>query len=304
MDKLAAMQVFVRVVETGGLSAAGRALGLAPPSVSRRISELEHLLGVKLLQRTTRKLNLTEAGETYYERAREVVRAVEEANLAVTEKRAEPSGTLIITVAASVAHRHVAPAVAAFHMQYPKVRVVMRVTDRVVDFIEEGVDVAIRIGRQKDSSLIARKVGEVRRVVCASPAYIKRSNPLKQPEDLVDHACLSYRSHAGTGVWRFRHGKEKFAIQVSGPFFSDDGETLVAAASAGLGLILVPEWLVGMEISDGRLVEVLSSFSTDPANTPLYAVYAPGPYTPPKVRTFIDFLAGRFSRNYTWRENH
>lgn len=300
MDDLAAMRVFVRVVETGGLSAAGRAMGLAPSSVSRRISELEDMLGVKLLRRTTRKLSLTEAGETYYERTRDIVRSVEEANLAVTEERAAPSGILRITLPAGIARLHVAPAVAAFQMQYPAVRVVMRVTDRIVDIIDEGLDVAIRVGRLEDSSLIARKVGEARRLVCASPSYLKRMGKPQRPGDLANHAALTFRSHPGTNLWRFRKGNKTIEVRATGPFFADDGETLIAAACAGIGLILVPEWLVGEEISNGRLVEVLKNYSPDPAVTPLHAVYAPGPYTAPKVRMFVDFLAGRFSRNYAW----
>ncbi|MFQ5775311.1 MAG: LysR substrate-binding domain-containing protein [Kiloniellaceae bacterium] len=304
MDSLAAMQVFVRVVETGGLSAAGRALGLAPSSVSRRVGELEHMLGVRLLQRTTRKLSLTEAGETYYERSRDIVRAVEEANLAVTEKRAGPSGILRVTVPASVARLHVAPAVAAFHAQYPAVRVAMSVTDRMVDIVGEGLDVAVRVGRLDDSSLIARKVGEGRRLVCASPSYLKRAGRPKRPDELSGHACLTFRTHPGSNLWRFGNGKAAIQVRATGPFFADDGETLVAAACAGLGLVLVPEWLVGGEISRGRLVEVLADCAPDPATTPLYAIYAPGPYTAPKVRAFVEFLAGRFSRSYAWGEQH
>lgn len=302
MDNLAAMQVFVRVVETGGLSAAGRAMALAPSSISRRISELEAGLGVTLLHRTTRKLSLTEAGQTYYERTRDIVQAVEDANLAVTEKRGEPSGILRMTVPASVARRHVAPAVATFQMQYPKVRVVMRVTDRMVDLVEEGLDVAIRIGQLEDSSLIARKLGEGRRLVCASPAYLKRAGEPGRPEQLSDHACLTLRTHPGSNPWRFRKGGQVTEIRATGPFFADDGETLVAAACAGLGLILMPEWLVGLEIRSGRLEEVLSDYAAAPETTPLYAVYPPGPYVAAKVRAFVDFLAGRFSRNYTWTE--
>ena len=304
MDQLAAMQVFVRVVETGGLSAAGRALGLAPSSVSRRIGELEGLLGVTLLQRTTRKLSLTEAGETYYERSRDIVASVEEANLAVTEKRVGPSGVLRLSVPASIARLHIAPAVAAYLTQYPAVRVVMTVTDRVVDIIGEGLDLAVRIGRLDDSSLIARKVGDARRVVCASPAYLERAGRPHHPADLQDHACLTIRAHPGSNMWRFQSGAEKFEVRATGPLFSDDGESLIAAASAGLGLILVPEWLVGPDISAGKLVEVLSDYDPDPAFTPLYAVHAPGPYTAPKVRAFVDFLVGRFSRAYAWTERH
>jgi DNA-binding transcriptional LysR family regulator len=304
MDTLAAMQVFVRVVETGGLSAAGRALGLAPSSVSRRISELEDMLGVGLLHRTTRKLSLTEAGETYYERTRDIVQAVEEANLAVTEKRADPSGTLRVTVPASVARLHVAPAVAAFQMRYPAVRVVMKVTDRMIDFIDEGLDVALRIGRLDDSSLIARKVGQSRRLVCASPAYLERMGRPQHPEDLGSHDCLTFRTHPGSNLWRFRKDDDVIQVQATGPFFADDGETLVAAAGAGPGVVLVPEWLAGLEISDHRLVEILSDYRADPAETPVYAVYAPSPYTAPKVRAFVDFLAARFSRKYAWTKRH
>ena len=304
MDGLAAMQVFVRVVETGGLSAAGRALGLAPSSVSRRVRELEDMLGVSLLQRTTRKLSLTEAGETYYERSRDIVQAVEEANLAVTEKRAAPSGVLRVTVPASVSRLHIAPAVAAFHAQYRAVTVAMTVTDRVVDMFDEGVDAAIRVGRLDDSSLVARKLGEARRLVCAGPSYLKRAGLPERPDDLLAHACLTFRNHPGTNLWRFSKGKWATEVRATGPFFADEGQTLVAAACAGLGLILVPEWLVGGEISRGRLVEVLADYAPDPAVTPLYAIYPPGPYTAPKVRAFVDFLAGRFSRDYDWREQH
>lgn len=296
MDKLAALQVFVKVVETGGLSSASRALGLAPSSVTRRIRELEDYHGVTLLHRTTRKLSLTEAGETYFEQVKDIVQAVEEADLSVTHKRAEPTGTLSITVPSSLAGRHVAPAVAAFHQQYPKIRVVMRVTDRVVDLVEAGLDIALRAGRLEDSSLIARKIGQVRRVLCASPTYLKRAGHPTKPEHLVEHACLTHRTHPGSNVWRFRKDKKVTEVQATGPLFADDGETLVAAACAGLGLILAPEWLIG----DGRLEATLPGFAAEPETMPLYAVYAQAAYTPPKVRAFVDFLRGRFSQDYRW----
>ncbi|MGI9464944.1 MAG: LysR substrate-binding domain-containing protein, partial [Aestuariivirgaceae bacterium] len=252
----------------------------------------------------TRKLSLTEAGETYYEQTREIVQAVEEADLAVTERRADPSGTLRLTAPTSMARLHVAPAIAAFHMQYPNVRVVIKVTDRPVDIVGEGLDVAIRIGRLEDSSLMARKIGEARRLICASPAYLKRAGTPQHPGDLADHSCVIYRTSPGKNLWEFCAGKKPVQVQVSGPLFCDDGETLVSAACAGLGLILVPEWLAGPEVSAGRLVEALPGFQVDPDASPLYAVYAPGAYTPPKIRAFVDFLSGRFSRNYTWAQQH
>ena len=180
----------------------------------------------------------------------------------------------------------------------------MSVTDRMVDVVDEGLDVAIRIGQLEDSSLMARKVGEGRRVVCAGPSYLERMGRPQRPDQIPDHACLTFRNHPGTNLWRFRNGDATIEVRATGPFFSDDGETLVAAACAGLGLILVPEWLVGVEIGRGRLVEVLADYSPEPDVTPLHAVYPPGPYTAPKVRAFVDFLAGRFSRDYAWREGH
>ncbi len=302
MDKLVAMQVFVRVVETGSLSAAGQSLGLAPSSVSRRVVELEGLLGVRLLRRTTGSLSLTEAGETYFERSREILRAVEEANLAVTESRAKPSGTLRITVPASIARRHMAPAIAAFQARYPAVRVAMSVTEHVVDTVGEGLDMAIRTGRLEDSSLVARKLGEARRLVCASPSYLERAGRPERAEDLADHACLTFRGDPGSNSWGFRRGEARIEVRATGPFFADDSESLVAAACAGLGVALLPEWLLGPEIAGGRLVEVLSDHPPAPSRTPLYAVYAPGPCTPPKVCALVDFLADRFSRSSAWAE--
>ena len=230
------MQVFVRVVETGGFSSAGRALGMAPSSVSRRIGDLEGGLGVRLFHRTTRRLSLTSAGETYYERARLIVSAVEEANLAVTRERAAPSGVLRVTVPASVARRHVAPAVAAFHAEHPGVRVVMSVTDRMADLVDEGWDVAIRAGRLEDSSLIARKVGEARRLLAASPAYLEQAGWPGHPEELLEHACLTFRSHPGSNIWRFQSAAAAVEVRATGPLFADNGKALAAAACAGLGV--------------------------------------------------------------------
>ena len=256
---------------------------------------------MRLFHRTTRRLSLTSAGETYYERARLIVSAVEEANLAVTRERAAPSGVLRVTVPASVARRHVAPAVAAFHAEHPGVRVVMSVTDRMADLVDEGWDVAIRAGRLEDSSLIARKVGEARRLLAASPAYLEQAGWPGHPEELLEHACLTFRSHPGSNIWRFQSAAAAVEVRATGPLFADNGEALAAAACAGLGVVLLPEWLVGEEIGRGRLVEVLAGHAPDPATTPLYAVHAPGPYTPPKVRAFIDFLVARFSHDYVWR---
>lgn len=300
MDELAAIRVFVKVVETGSFAGAGRTLGLAPPSVTRRVNELEAMLGVTLLLRSTRKLSLTEAGESYFERIRDIVGAVEEAKLCVAADSAAPSGVLRVTTPSSITRRHIAPAITAFHIKYPTVAVVMRVTDRVVDLLDEGMDVAIRLGHLQDSSLRARRIGDARRCVCASPGYLERAGPLDRPEDISHHAALTIRRHPGANIWRFRRGTDLVEVRVTGPVFSEDAEALVAAACADLGVVFMPEWLVGAELADGRLVELLTDAVPEPARTPVSAVYLPGTYIPAKVRVFIDFLAERFSGSYDW----
>jgi DNA-binding transcriptional LysR family regulator len=294
MDMLAAMQVFVSVVETGGVSAGARALGLAPSSVSRRISELEGGLGVTLLRRTTRKLSLTEAGSTYYEHARAIVRDVDNATAAVSGTGAAPSGTLRLSIPSAIAVPLVVPAATAFQAKFPDVRLAMMVTDRVLDVVEEGLDVALRFGRLPDSSLIGRKLGESRRSVCAAPAYLERCGAPDTPAALPAHACLTFRALPGSNPWHFKKDGENSKVRVSGPLFADHAETLVAAAEAGMGLVLLPEWLTAAALGTGGLVRTMTAWTPQPASTPLFAVHAPGAYVAPKVRAFLDFFAARF----------
>ena len=304
MDSVAGMRVFARVVEAGSFSAAGRQIGAVPSSISRQIGELETTLGARLFHRTTRKLSLTEAGRLYYERAQEILVAVDEAKLAVSEIGGAPSGILRLTAPASLARLHLAAALAAFHARYPAVHVVLSASDRVADLFEGEFDVAIRVGRLRDSSLIARKIGEGRRVMCASPAYLARAGVPALPEELAAHNCLTFRTHPGTNVWGFRTPRVTANVRVSGSLYADSGEALCAAAVAGLGLVLVPEWLVGLDLDEGRLVHVLPEHEVVPAASPLYALYPHQRHLPPKVRAFIDFLAERFAPDYAWGARH
>ncbi len=300
MDTIGGMRIFSRVVEAGSFSAAGRQLGAAPSSVSRQINELENDLGARLFHRTTRKLSLTEAGQLYYERASRILIDVDEAKLALSEIGGAPSGILRVTVAASLARLHIMPALADFQNTFPAVKVAVSVTDRMVDLVQEGFDLAIRVGRPRDSSLVARKIGSGRRIVCASPAYLKKAGTPQVPADLANHNCLTFRTNPGSNVWSFRLGKGTLNVRVSGSLFADDGESLVAAAMAGLGLILLPAWLVGVELGEGRLLEVLPEFQIIPKDTPLYALYPHQRHLPPKVRVFIDFLVERFAGETKW----
>ena len=294
MDSVAGMRVFARVVEAGNFSAAGRELGAAPSSVSRQIGDLEYELGARLFHRTTRKLSLTEAGRLFYGRVAKILIEVDEAKLAVSQGDGAPSGILRLSAPASLGRLHIAPALAAFHESYPAVQVVMAVTDRLVDLVEEGFDLAIRVGRMMDSSLIARLIGTGRRIVTAAPAYLERAGVPEAPADLADHNCLIFRSHPGSNIWRFKGPAGTSEVRARGSLFANDGEALAAAAVAGLGVILVPEWLTGKELRRGRLVELMPGFQAVPRENPLYAVYAHQRHLPPKVRAFVDFLAERF----------
>ncbi len=300
MDSIAGMRVFARVVDAGNFSAAGRQLGVAPSSVSRRIGELEDVLGARLFHRTTRKLSLTEAGSVYDERVRRILADVAEARLAVARLGDAPTGVLRLSVPASIARRHVAPALADFHRRFPAVEVVLAVSDRLVDLIDEGFDLAVRVGRLSESGLIARKIGSARRVVCASPAYLERAGEPETPAELADHSCLVFRTHPGNNVWEFRGADGATQVRVSGRLFVNDGEALSAAAVAGLGVVLLPEWLVGAELRRNRLREVLPGYRPVPDTTPLYAVYPHRRHLPPKVRVLVDFLVERFAAHYAW----
>jgi len=295
MDSVAGMRIFVRVVESGSFSAAARQLGVAPSSVSRQINELEEDLGARLFARTTRKLNLTEAGHLYYERAPGVINDVDEARLALSQLGA-PSGILRVTVPSGIGRELIVSAVPAFLDKYPAIKIVLSMTDRMVDIVDAGIDVAIRVGRQRDSSFKARKIGDSQRVVCASPEYLKKNGVPKTPADLEQHNCVTWRDHPGHNTWVFRGPGDAFKVRVSGGFFAKNADALVAASVAGLGLLLLPDWNMGIEIRHEQLCPVLTDYEASPAASPVYAVHAHQRHVPPKIRVFIDFLIESFAK--------
>lgn len=296
METLTGMRIFARVVEAGSFSKAGRQLGVAPSSVSRQINELENSLGALLFQRTTRKLSLTEAGELYYERTTSIVTEVDEAKLAISQLDGTPTGILRLNVPGSLSRRYIVPIVVAFQEKFPRVEIVLLASDQVMDMIEHRIDLTIRLGVLKDSSLVARKIGSGRRVICASTAYlIKAGNP-KSPDELTEHNCLTFRSNPGSNVWKFKNVKGITSeVRATGNLYANDGESLVAAAVMGHGIILVPEWLVNCELKEGSLQELLTNYSSIPKETPIYALYQRQRHLPPKVRAFIDFMVEQFS---------
>jgi len=296
METIAGLRIFVRVVEAGNFSEAGRQLGMAPSSISRQINELEDSLGSRLFQRTTRKLSVTEAGELYYERATNIVTEIDEAKLALSQLDGTPTGILRLNVPGSLSRRYIVPIVVAFQEKFPGVEVVLLASDQVMDMIEHRIDLTIRLGVLKDSSLIARKIGSGRRVLCASTAYLDNTDPPKSPADLALHNCLTFRENPGSNIWKFKNSNGVLSeVSVTGNLYANDGESLVAAAAMGHGIILVPEWLVNCELREGTLQEILTNYTTTPKETPMYALYPRQRHLPPKVRAFIDFMVEQFS---------
>ena len=297
MDSVAGMRVFARVVETGSFSEAGRQLGMAPSSVSRRVDDLEYELGAHLFYRSTRKLSLTEAGRLYFERASQILIDVDEAKLAISQLDGSPSGILRVTVPTGIGRYLVASGLPVFLQRYPAVNVVVSMTDQVLDIVEAGIDLAIRVGPQRDSNLIARKIGSSRRFVTGSPSYLKNAGTPQKPIDLEGHNCLIFRAHPGKNMWKFDGPDGSVQVGVSGSFFATDAGALAVAAVAGMGLILLPDWNIGTELAEGRLQSVLTKYRAIPEASPIYAVYPQQRYLPPKVRAFVDFLSEHFSNS-------
>lgn len=292
------MTVFAKVVEQGSFARAAERLSISTSACSRRVAELEAHLDTRLLNRTTRRLSLTESGRGFYERCVQMLADLEDAEQAAAESAAKPRGTIRLTTSINFGVRHVSPAIGAFLVKYPEVKFDVSLSDRIVDLVEEGYDLAIRIGSAGGETVVARKLGEARMVACAAPAYLKAHGAPKAPEDLARHPCLTYEYMPVRNVWSFR-GKDgrEHAIRVAGPLHSNNGDLLAAAAVAGVGIAYEPEFILGPDLRAGRLVPILTSY-TAPLG-PIYAVYPSRRYLTAKVRAFVDFLAQRFA-NANW----
>ena len=299
MDRLSALSLFAKAVETGSFSEAGRQSGLAPSSVSRRIVELEAWVGAALFYRTTRKLNLTEVGRSFHERTRNILLDLEEAKVMAAQLEDHPSGLVRLTIPASMEH-HLTAGIGEFQTRWPGVEFALNLTDRMVDLVGEGYDLAIRVGQLEDSTLRARKIGAARRYLCASPRYLDRVGAPQRPEDLTGHNCLIFRTHPGYNVWRFRSGSRTVDVRASGSFSANSGNALINAARDAMGPVLAPEWLVGPLLASGELVEVLPKHRPVPDRTPIYAVHPYQRFVPPKVKTFVDYLVKRYGKGYDW----
>jgi len=298
MDKLGAMNAFAKVVALGSFAEAARALGTTRSAASKAVMELEHVLGVRLLDRTTRRIRTTEAGLAYYERCLDILARVEETEMQVARLHGEPRGVLKLNGPASFGALYLAPAVAEFLGLHPKLKIELTLTDRFIDPIEEGVDVTIRIAELADSSLIARKLAPARRTFVASPAYVASRGQPMAPEDLARHDCLAYGHTTLLQRWRIFRDGEAVSVPINSVLCSNSGDVLRAAALSGRGIALLPTFLVGRDIESGALQTVLDRFPQPALD--VHALYASNRYLAAKTRAFVDFLASRFGHEPEW----
>lgn len=289
MSRWDTTEIFITVIDTGSFSAAAKALEISKAHVSRQISQLENRLGSQLLKRTTRKLALTQTGMAYYQRCKDIVDQFKEMESAIIDMQEKPIGTLRLTVAGAFGEQYVAPAAADFMKQYPDIHIDLDFTNRLVDLVSEGYDLAIRSGVLKDSSLIARRIAERRLLVCGSRDYLDRFGKPETLAALRKHNCLV----GSTASWRFLdpnnlNSGQHTDVRIEGNWHSNNGHALLAAARKGLGLVQLPEFYVHADVSAGRLLTVLDDYQ--PTDSAVWAIYPSNKHLSPKIRLFINHL--------------
>lgn len=295
MDRLQAIEIFVKVAELKSFSAAAGAMNLSRTLVSERVRDLEEHLGVRLLQRTTRRVALTEPGAAFLDRVRTGLAALEEAAAEASSLTSRPRGVLRVNAPMSFGFRHLAPVVGTFMQTHPEVSIELALSDRLVNLIEENVDVAVRIGNLRDSSLIARKLATCRMMLCAAPSYLKRMGAPKHPDDIMNHTRLFYTYWLDGDEWRFNRRGEEVAVRAGeAQLRCNNGDAVAEAAAEGAGIALQPNFIAGPLIKQGRLVELLPAWRA--ASFGIYAVYPQNQFVPAKSRAFIDHLAEAYAR--------
>lgn len=291
MNLFESMSLLVAVVDAGSFSSAARSLGVPLPTVSRKVADLETYLKTRLLHRTTRKLSLTEAGVAYVESCRRILEQVGEAERTAAGEHASPRGELVITAPVNFGRLHVVPVVAEFLAEYPEININLVLTDRVVHLMDEHADVAVRIGELPDSTLVATRVGSVRRVVCGSPAYLQAHSAPATPQDLAAHECVTFEVMASMRAWVFGMGRREIAVPVQSRLTVNTAEAAIAAATLGVGLIRVLSYQVNDAIRNGTLTVVLEAFESAPL--PVSLVHKGKGPLPLKLRAFLDFVTPR-----------
>lgn len=294
MDRFQEMRGFAAVVDAGSFVAAAEALGVSKAAISRQLGELETRLGVRLLHRTTRRLSLTEEGQVFLARCRELLAAVEEAEAEVSARGGEPRGLVKVSAPVSFGTRHLAPLWGEFRALHPLVRLDVTLADRVVDLVEEGYDLAIRITALADSTLVSRRLATTRMVLCASPRYLKAHGTPAHPADLAAHAVVAYSYWSTGDEWRFEGPAGPVSVRTRPCMHTNSGDTCRAMALADQGVILQPDFMVGEDLRAGTLRELLPQFRS--LELGIHAVYPTRKHLPPKVRALVDFLAAAFAQ--------
>jgi DNA-binding transcriptional LysR family regulator len=282
------LEIFVAVVESDGFTAAAEALGMTVTATSRHLKALEQRLGVRLLHRTTRRIRLTEAGQIYFDQARRILAELRETEAQLAQLANEPQGQLRIAAPMSFGLKRLAPLVTRFARTHPRLQVQLQLDDRIVDIVEQSFDLALRIGHPRDSSLVARPLLPIPRHICASPEYLAVRGTPRKPGDLLHHNCLHYNNLSLREEWTLGGRKGPETIEVKGSFCSNNGDVLCEAACQGLGIVMLPGFIVEDALADGRLQRILEDF--EPPAFTLYALYPTRQFVPVKIRLFLEFL--------------
>jgi DNA-binding transcriptional LysR family regulator len=296
MDRIDAMQAFVTVADLRGFAPAARKLKLSPSAVTRLIAALEERLGARLLQRTTRSVTLTDAGARYLERIRRILADVEEAEIAAEGERTRPSGRLVISAPVGFGRLHVSPMMTAYLKRYPEVSGELRLEDRVLNLVEDGIDLAVRIGQLADSSLVARQVGEMRRIMVVSPAYLKAHGEPKTPGALVSHQTIQFGATSGSAEWRFVENGREIRVNYAPRLLTNSADAAIQYAEAGGGLTRVLAYQAADAVKRGKLKIVLQKFELPPL--PIHIVYPTSRLLSAKVRAFIDLVVETSEWNF------
>jgi len=302
MDRLQSIRAFAKVVETGSFARAAERLEISVSAVSRQVAELEAHLDARLLNRTTRRLSLTEAGQSFYEHSVQLLADLEDAEASVRVATRAPKGTLRVTCGTSFGVRYLAPVLREFCERHPDVVIDLDISDRTVDLVEEGYDLAVRIGRMGQQGLVSRRIGTTQVVCCAAPSYLATARePLETPQDLARHRCLCYTNVGLPNVWRFEPrdaSTEPIDVRITPWHRANNGQLLATLAVQALGIVYSPDFIVAESIRAGQLVPLFTAYL--PPRSPIAVVYPSRRHLSAKVRSFVDFLAVRFEREQPW----
>ncbi|MEM7292147.1 MAG: LysR family transcriptional regulator [Pseudomonadota bacterium] len=298
MDRLTSMRIFATVVDLGAFTAAADRLDLSRAAVSKHVADLEQSLGSRLLNRTTRSISLTEAGEVYFSRCKQILDDIETAESEVNGLSTEPRGVLKLNAPMSFGQRRLGPLLAEFQRRYSQLELDVSLNDRLIDVVEEGYDLVIRISKPEDSSLVARRIAQCRFAIAAAPGYLERHGTPQTPEELSDHTCLQYSYAWAARQWHFCGPDGEHVIDTSGPLIANNGELLCAAATAEMGVCLLPTFILCDALNEGTLVQVLPGYAPPPIG--VYLVFPTSRLMSAKVRCFIDFMVEAIGDPPAW----